>query len=661
VQSNQFIVTDKKDLKNTISLYEKQLNCTVLDLSDVLANPDVFPSTRKLLKVILFLTKDRLLFQKEEIKNLLRFNPSLLPLFIIDAPLEEDVMGQTDLEMDLFFTNIDGEVPDVFLVKTFVNAFSFLQLKIESFDFQYKVNLASAHISRLTRIGMSLATEKDFTKLLRDILYSSREICVADAGSLYLVERDDKGNPKHLRFKVSALDINSSEFILPINKQSIAGYVAYTGQVLNIPDAYNLPPDVEYRFNSDFDKVMNYYSKSMLVVPMKNHAGEVIGVIQLINRKKNFHQKLTVEMMQGEEVSAFDKYSEDLVMSVAGQAAVAIVNNNLIQDIERLFEGFVTASVSAIEARDPTTSGHSFRVAELTVGLAEVVDSISVGPFADLKFNREQMKEIRYASLLHDFGKVGVREKVLVKSKKLEPYEIDIIRWRFYYLLKSLEENFGKKKIDFLKKHGNSNFDAFERALDMEYEMERKKLNDLLDLVIKCNEPTILEESSSQYLVDLANMQFELLDGTIQPLITTKELNFLSIKKGSLDFEERREIESHVEHTYKFLSKIPWTNGLKMVPNIAHAHHEKLNGTGYPRGLVSNEIPIQSKMMAIADIFDALTDKDRPYKKAVPLERALDILKMEVKDNHVDGELLKIFIESRVFDRLNKIQNKFPS
>ncbi len=228
-------------------------------------------------------------------------------------------------------------------------------------------------------------------------------------------------------------------------------------------------------------------------------------------------------------------------------------------------------------------------------------------------------------------------------------------------MLKSLEDNFGKKKIDFLKKHGSSNFEAFERALDMEYEMERQKLNDLLNLVIKCNEPTILEESSSQYLVDLANMQFELLDGTRQPLITTKELNFLSIKKGSLDFEERREIESHVEHTYKFLSKIPWTSGLKMVPNIAHAHHEKLNGTGYPRGLVSNEIPVQSKMMAIADIFDALTDKDRPYKKAVPLERALDILKMEVKDNHVDGELLKVFIESRVFDRLNKIQNKFPS
>ncbi|MCB1142007.1 MAG: GAF domain-containing protein [Leptospiraceae bacterium] len=550
--------------------------------------------------------------------------------------------------------NISVDAPIVFVAKSIVNAFTALELRKESFELKYKVNLSTSHISKLTKIGMSLGNEKDFTKLLRDILFSAREICVADAGSLYLVEKDEEGNPRNLRFKISALDLNSSEFLLPINKQSISGYVADTGTVLNIPDAYHLPPGVEYKFNSEYDKSKGYYSKSMLVVPMKNHTGEVIGVIQLINKKKHFSQKLTLEQMQGVEVSSFDKYSEELVMSVAGQAAVAIQNNNLIMDIEKLFEGFVTASVSAIEARDPTTSGHSFRVAELTVGLARVIDRIDFGKYMDVKFSLDQMKEIRYASLLHDFGKVGVREKVLVKSKKLESYELENIQWRFYYLLKDIETRLTQKKIDYLKKQGSSGFTEFEKAIDLEIKMEKEKLENLLDIIKKCNEPTILEQSSSKVLEDISAMSYQFVDGSSYPLLNEKEFNYLSIKKGSLDVEERLEIESHVEHTYQFLSKIPWIHGLKSIPNIAHAHHEKLDGTGYPRRLTSEEIPIQSRMMTISDIFDALTDKDRPYKKAVPLERALDILKMEVKDNHIDGDLLDIFIHMKVYEVLNK-------
>ncbi|MBP9886649.1 MAG: GAF domain-containing protein [Leptospiraceae bacterium] len=613
-----------------------------------------FPDhSERFIKVVFYFRKETLQNSQKEIRSLLKFNPNILALLIVNAPPEENIFETTGLENDLFFSNIEDTVPAVFLSKTLVNAFSFLQLRLESFELQYKVNLSTSHISKLTRIGVSLSNEKDFTKLLRDILYSSREISVADSGSLYLIDKDEKGNPKNLRFKISAMDLNSSEFILPINKQSIAGYVAFTGKVLNIPDVYNLPKDVEYSFNRDFDKVKNYHSKSMLVVPMKNYLGEVIGVIQLINRKKNFNNKLTVEQMRGNDVMPFDKYSEELVMSVAGQAAVAIQNNNLIQDIETLFEGFVTASVSAIEARDPTTSGHSFRVALLTVGLAETVDKITTGKFSNIKFTHEQMKEIRYASLLHDFGKVGVREKVLVKSKKLEPHELELIKWRFYYMKKDLQERFTTRKLDYVKRNGNTGFTEFEKALDMEYLMESKKLEDMLQVIVSSNEPTILEQGNSQLLEDISKMNFSFYDGTEQPVLTSTELNYLSIRKGSLDFDERKEIESHVEHTFQFLSKIPWTSGLKMVPSIAHAHHEKLNGNGYPRGLHASEIPVQSKMMTIADIFDALTDKDRPYKKAVPLERALDILKMEVKDHHVDGDLLNIFIESKVFEKLN--------
>ncbi|MCB1156024.1 MAG: GAF domain-containing protein [Leptospiraceae bacterium] len=610
-------------------------------------------NTEEFIKIIFYIKEETVQKEHKWIRDILKKHLTLLILFIINAPMDKDILEGTGLENDLFFSNVESTVPDIFLARTFINAATNLELRIESFKLRYKVNISSNHISKLTKIGISLASERDFNKLLKDILYSAREISHADGGSLYLVEKDEMGNPRNLRFKVSAMDLNSTEFIMSINKESIAGYVASTGEQLNIEDAYHLPPDAHFRFNKEYDKLKGYYTKSMLTVPMKNYRNEVVGVIQLINRKKNFHQKLTLEQMKTETLP-FDKYSEGLVMSVAGQATVAIENNNLLNDIESLFEGFVTASVSAIEARDPTTSGHSFRVAELTVGLAEIVDSLNEGRFKDLKFSREQMKEIRYASLLHDFGKVGVREKVLVKAKKLEESELEIIKWRFRYLIKELELRFTKKKLDYLNKHGESTYADYSKSIDLEYFLEKEKLEKFLHVIHTSNEPTILEQSNSAILEQIAKLSYDLPERKNLKLLTDEEFNFLSIKKGSLDFEERREIESHVEHTYQFLSKIPWTGELKMVPSIAHAHHEKLNGTGYPRGLVDYEIPVQSKMMTIADIFDALTDKDRPYKKAVPLERALDILHMEVKDNHIDSDLLNIFIHAKVYERIKK-------
>lgn len=650
--STQYIITDNPGLTGKIQSFSQQINAKIIDIEDIIINPSFIQSTNKFILVVFYLNKETILTKHKQIRNILTINSNFLAMIVVNAPFEEDVLTQTDLEKDLYYSNIEFTVPPVFLARNFINIFSLLQMRKEGFELQYKFNISTSHISKLTRIGMSLGNEKDFTKLLRDILFSAREICIADGGSLYLVEKDENGVPKNLRFKVSALDLKTSEFLMPINKQSISGFVAFTGQLLNIPDAYNLPPNVEYRFNSEYDKIKNYYSKSMLVVPMKNHMGEVIGVIQLINKKRNFNQKLTPEQMKGSDVTSFDKYSEDLVMSVAGQAAVAIQNNNLIQDIEKLFEGFVTASVSAIESRDPTTSGHSFRVAEFTVGLAKLVDSLDEGMFKDVRFTYDQMREIRYASLLHDFGKVGVREKVLVKSKKLESYQLDIIKWRFYYLIKDLEAKFNQKKLDYLKSNGSSEFTQYETKIDSEFALEKERLSNLMEIVIKCNEPTVLEQSSSNLLDDIAKINYEFVDGSSYPLITEFEYNFLSIKKGSLDLKERLEMESHVEHTFQFLSKIPWTDGLKSIPKIAHAHHEKLNGKGYPRGLLAHEIPIQSKMMTIADIYDALTDKDRPYKKAIPVERALDILKMEVKDNHVDNDLLNVFIDGKIYEIL---------
>lgn len=648
----QYIVTDSENLDSRLSILRHKMQPELIRLNDFFEYSEI-RDTPQFVNIVFYISDANLEIESKRIRDQLRFNPLILARFVLNAGLEYEGYKKTEIEDDLIFGVLPDRTTDLHLCKTFANAFLHLQMITDQFDLLHKINTAKYEINRLTRIGISLANEKDFDKLLREILYSAREISNADSGSLYLVEQDEIGFIKNLRFKISALSIDSEEFILPINKSSIAGYVAETGKVLNISDVYNLPEDSEFSFNRNFDILSNYHTKSMLVVPMKGHRGDVVGVLQLINRKRNFSQKLSIEQMKGEEVQPFDDYSAQLVLGVAGQAAVAIQNNYLLREIETLFEGFVTASVNAIEARDPTTSGHSFRVAQLTVGLAETIDRASDGKYKDVKFSKEQIKEIRYASLLHDFGKVGVREKVLVKAKKLEDLEVDLIDWRFRYLKKDFETKMSIRKVEYLKKHGTLGYAEFEKALEFEFFEESKRLHSMFQIISQSNEPSILEEANSQFLEEIAKMQYTTTEGESLDLISPYEFKFLTIKKGSLDFEERKEIESHVEHTFQFLSKIPWTNDLKMVPTIAHAHHEKLNGTGYPRGLAGEDIPVQSRIMTISDIFDALTDQDRPYKKAVPLERALDILEMEAKENHLDGDLLKVFIEAKIWEKLN--------
>ncbi|KAA1267630.1 GAF domain-containing protein [Leptospira interrogans] len=647
----KYIVTDLDSIVKRLGPIISRLEIEFLDFKEFFQS-ELFRNSSGFLNVIFYLTVSDLKKTQKEIHKQFQRNPLILSRFILNENLDYVHSEDLKIEEELIFSVLPESSSDMVFNKTFLNAFTQLQMITDQFDLQHKVNTTKYEISKLTRVGISLADEKDINKLLREIIFSAREIAIADSGSLYLVEKDELGLVRNLRFKISSMDIDTEEFLLPINKSSVAGYVAATGKILNIPDVYNLPEDSEYKFNRNFDVLSNYHTKSMLVVPMKNHRNEVVGVIQLINKKRNFNQKLTLEQMRGNDVFPFDDYSAQLVMGVAGQAAVAIQNNHLLQEIEALFEGFVTASVNAIESRDPTTSGHSFRVAVLTVGLAETVDLIREGKYKNTKFSKEQIKEIRYASLLHDFGKVGVREKVLVKSKKLEDYELELIRWRFEYIKKDIESRILQKKTDYLKKHGAVGFADYETSLEFELRVEYQKLDQMFQIVVDSNEPSILEESNFQKLEEIAKVNYSTTGGEKLSLISPYEFGFLTIKKGSLDFAERKEIESHVEHTFQFLSKIPWTGDLKMVPSIAHAHHEKLDGTGYPRGLTADSIPIQSKIMAISDIFDALTDKDRPYKRAVPIERALDILQMEARENHVDQDLLKIFIEGKVYDKL---------
>jgi HD-GYP domain-containing protein (c-di-GMP phosphodiesterase class II) len=513
----------------------------------------------------------------------------------------------------------------------------------------------SQDLSELNKIGVALSAERDINKLLDLILFKCREITAADAGSLYLVKRGkDHASPEddYLSFELAQNDSVAVSFEkgkVALNETSIAGYAALSGKVVNVPDAYNPPPGSPFKVSRSFDERSGYKSRSMLVVPMRDHQDKIIGVVQLINKKRDAKTVLRPVTLVDSTVIPFTSVDEELVTSLASQAAVAYENTRLIQDIKNLFNSFVDASVTAVESRDPTTSGHSKRVAILTVGTAEKVDALDTGPFRDVRFTKDQLQEIRYASLLHDFGKVGVREKVLIKGKKLYIGEMMVLRQRFAYIKRTVEAEHLRAKLDQVLA-GRASPELLAQ-MDRTYEERQHEIDGILRMVTQANEPTILEEESFRALMDLPTRTFSDMDGNLQPFLTPNEVQALSIRRGSLSEKERREIESHVTHTFRFLSEIPWTGEYRRVPEIAYAHHEKLDGTGYPRRLPAAEIPIQSKMMAICDIFDALVAWDRPYKKSVPVERALHILGEEASSGKLDKEILGLFIEAKVYER----------
>jgi len=503
-------------------------------------------------------------------------------------------------------------------------------------------------LGELIDIARAMTTERDVDKLLSVILEKSRFVTGADAGSIYVVEGDEK--TRQMRFKLSQNDsvtYDSREFVMPISTRSIAGSAVVGKKAINIADVYELPAGSPFGFDRSFDQKMGYRTKSMLTVPLISQRDEVIGVIQIINKKKVPERKLFSQEDVDELVVPFDERSEELLGMVAAQAGVSLENAVLYEEIQRLFEGFVKASVEAIESRDPTTSGHSRRVADLTVGLAKVVDGVSSGAYRDVAFSREDLRELEYASLLHDFGKIGVREKVLIKAKKLYDERLDLIRARFDFVARTVEADVLRRKLAALERSAPR---AELEALDRELESRTKELTEALDAVLSANEPTVLAAGDFAKIEAIAKETYFDLRGQMQRLLEEEEVVALSVKRGSLTPVEYDEITSHVTHTFRFLSRIPWGNALRRVPVIAGAHHERLNGTGYPNRLRAEEIPVQSKMMSISDIYDALTASDRPYKKAVPVERALDILEYGVKDQHLDGELVRIFREARVWE-----------
>jgi HD-GYP domain-containing protein (c-di-GMP phosphodiesterase class II) len=547
--------------------------------------------------------------------------------------------------------------------KTVSAAFASMELQAKQQKAFDELARTEREMEKLHEIGIALSATRDEDEVLELILTKAREITGADAGSIYVIEEKRAEGVRNgdvtqtLRFKTSqnaSITLPKSEMVMPISETSIAGFVALHGTVINLRDAYHVPPSAPYHLNEHFDRTFGYRTKSILTLPMKNAKGEVLGVLQLINCKKDPTVKLIRPEMVARQVKPFSERTVQLALSLASQAAVSYENSKLYQDIETLFEGFVQASVSAIEQRDPATSGHSHRVSDMTCGLAEAVDRTPNGAYGDVRFTREQMKEIRYAALLHDFGKVAVREDVLTKAKKLYSGQLQVVQTRFDYAQKELEARYEKKKFDLVLREGVEGAKKQIAELERELRAKLEELEDAFRFVSKTNEPTVMPEGHFERLISIGKQSIRDPRGGDLTLLTPDEIRFLSIPKGNLDNGERLQIESHVVHSFNFLMQIPWTREIRGIPAIARAHHEKLNGTGYPLQLKAEQIPVQAKIMTVCDIFDALAASDRPYKKAVTPERALEILELSVRDNELDPVLFQLFVDAKIYQLLHK-------
>ncbi|MCC7492948.1 MAG: GAF domain-containing protein [Fimbriimonadaceae bacterium] len=563
------------------------------------------------------------------------------------------------------FAYLNPKAPGHLQAKILRSALVTVRLRRQQEQMASGLQARDRQLKELNNIGVALSAERDVDSLLGLILSKARQITCADAGSLYLVE-DAEGNERRLRFKLSqndSFDLDYTEFTMPLNTRSLAGYAGVTGETLRLADVYDLPEDAVYSFSTSWDEQTGYRTKSMLVVPMMNNKGEIRGVLQLINRKPTSDLKLTTRATFEAEVIGFEGGDQELVESLASQAAVALENQLLLANISSIFEGVLMGWVKAVEDRDPATAGHSHRVTVLTLALAREVNRCTTGPYADVHFSQQQLEELRYAGLLHDIGKIYVRVDVFLKAKKLYAHHLKMIQERFDFVRRTLEAEYNRKKLQLMIDNPRSDYARRFEEIDRGYRTQLEQLDEYFETVLLANEPTVLEEGRFERLAEIAGRTYEDVYGNTQHLLQSDELRLLNIRRGNLDESERREIESHVEWSYRILSRIPWSPELQQIPFIAWAHHEKLDGTGYPNKLNADQIPLQAKIMTIADIYDALTAADRPYKKAQPIESALRILGFERNDNHIDAELLRLFSEKQVYklahvDRVEDLVNR---
>ncbi len=494
-------------------------------------------------------------------------------------------------------------------------------------------------VSELTQIGIELSAEKDVDKLLEKILINCMDITGCDAGSLYFKELCDDGE-SCLRFRYTqnrSKQFPFKSFTLPINKNSIAGACAYNGSLYNLKTMNESYEKIGIRHDGSFDKSMGYKTANMLVIPMKNYGGEVIGVLQLINKKRNPKEIFDIpETIPQKTVPFLDKEAE-IIESIAAQAAILIERSQLFDEIEDLLESFTVSLVTALDQRDPITAGHSKRVTSYALSLAHKVNEVAYGPYADIRFSEEEYKEMYYAGLLHDVGKIGVREFVLMKRNKMEDADIRALLFKYKWIKNHLMLK-GKSE-----------------ALTEDEQTILENIDDYYLFVEDVNKRGFMPDELLEKLQVIGALSLfvgEDADGELEEvkLLTEHELESLSIRKGTLTQEERAMIESHARFSFEILSGIKWTRELKNVPIISAAHHEKMNGKGYPQGLTADQMPLQARMLAIADIFDALTAKDRPYKPAIPIPKSLDIIKEEAERYHLDPDLVDIFITEKAYD-----------
>ena len=510
-------------------------------------------------------------------------------------------------------------------------------------------------ISNMSAIGLALSKEKDMDKLLEMILLEAKRISNADGGTLYMMVDDQR-----LRFSIMITDSlnihmgGTSGKEIPFypvklymddgqpNKTMIAANAGLTGDTINIPDAYKAK-GFDFSGTKAFDEKTGYRSKSFLTVPLKNHEDEIIGVLQLLNAQD----------VKTKKVIPFSDNVQKSVEALSSQAAVAITNKNLIKDLEVLFESFIKLIASAIDAKSPYTGGHCSRVPEITMMLAESVNDINDGPFAGIQFTDKEMYELKIAAWLHDCGKVATPEAVVDKSTKLETIydRIHTVSTRFEVLKRDEEIKYLKKQLKIQKDDSlieNQKKEALKKARTL-YLKRIKQQEDDKSFIEESN---VGGEFMSQDRKDRVNKiaSYRWKDnGSPKPFFSEDEIYNLCISRGTLTPEERKIINDHIVVTIDMLEQLPYPKHLRNVPEFAGGHHEKLDGTGYPKGLNHSEMSVQAKIMAIADIFEALTARDRPYKKGKTLSQAMRILGFMKNDAHIDTELFEVFVKEKIY------------
>lgn len=514
--------------------------------------------------------------------------------------------------------------------------------------FDYSAEQYEQLISKLNDIGISLSAEKNISRLTERIVDELRSFTNADAGALYILNKTKKS----LQFQIvqteslnirmggtSGIAITWSDVMLELNGkenlQNISAYVANTGKTVNIPDVYKAD-GFDFGQTKVFDKKNNYRTKSTLTLPLIDHNRSVIGVLQLINARD-----------EAGEIIPFKTEFETLVRSLASQAAIALENAKLIADLRNLFKSLVVYSSKAIEARSPHTAGHSGRVATLSKEILKAINRQNDGVFADVYFSPEQIEEIEYAGWLHDIGKIGVPEAVLEKENKLTDDQIDIIRERF------LLSSFYNACYDY-EDGRRMEWSDFKNSFHHYW----KNLLDELKYIQKINELNFAKDHELKRIRELARTYYFDFNGKRHDLLTNFELENLEVRKGNLTEEERKTIQSHVTESYRILKAIPFMEDLDGIPNMVIEHHEYLNGAGYPYGLRGDEITLQGRAICVADVFDALTAKDRPYKKSVPLDRTLEILQNDAESGLFDKNIVDLFVQEKLYFALPGFRKK---